>query len=97
MDSLESISNRRNMLMEIYTIDGKVALQSRKNRASLDYTKTKENPIIQKRVVTPSVFRFRKKSITTIVYLNIMKRKRMLELVSQSDLHLNQKDSPKTI
>jgi hypothetical protein len=75
------------MTMEIFTIDGIIALHYRKNKLLLTFLEIKGQSIIQEQGgISRSALRFRKKSITTIVYLNIRKRKRMLELVNKNNL-----------
>ena len=76
--------------MELFTIDGRFALYLQNNKSPFTFTEMEEKSLTQKAgSAFRSALRFRKKTLTTVVYLNIMKRKRMLELISRNNLPLN--------
>ena len=73
--------------MEVFIIDGRRAMDSRSNQEFLEGSENKEDK--PKKIKSKSVFRFRKKTFTTYVFLKLMKKKRMLKLISSTALHLN--------
>ncbi len=70
--------------MEVFTIDGRKVMQARKNEALLAYLGPEEKALTQEGIKQYSAFRFRKKTLSHVFYLNLMRRKRMLELISGS-------------
>jgi len=71
--------------MEIFTIDGRKSQQLKSNLEMLPYSELDAKQNFEKvRSKQNSVFRLRKKSLTTVVYLKIMNRRRMLELIGSN-------------
>ncbi len=64
--------------MEVFIIDGRKAMQARESIESLDYVESEGMPFESKQ---SSAFRFRRKTFSHVVLLNIMRRKRLLELI----------------
>ena len=76
--------------MEVFSIDGRQTFRSRENDLLLESSiDLKNEKIKSSKNRALSAFRFRKKSVVTVVYLNILKRKRMLELVDLNFSRLN--------
>jgi hypothetical protein len=68
--------------MEIFSIDGEKVMQTRKNQALLVYLGPNETVVTKGKLKDYSAFKFRRKTVLNKVFLNIMKRRRMIELMS---------------
>ncbi len=72
--------------MEIFTIDGTKVMLARKNRAMLAYLGPDERLLTRDKIRHYSAFRLRRKTMVNKIYLNMIRRKRMLELMSSGVL-----------
>lgn len=72
--------------MEIFTIDGIKVILARKNRAMLVYLGPEERLLTSDKIRYYSAFRLRRRTVANRIFLNVIRRKRMLELMSSGML-----------
>ncbi len=78
--------------MELFIIDGRKVSQARNNTCLLNVLRENKSDLYRyndNSRTSRAALKFRKKSIATIVYLKIMNRRRMLELLGLYTLSLN--------
>jgi hypothetical protein len=67
--------------MEVFINEGSKVMQGRTNRALLVYSKKQDEGFQIEKSRIHSALRFRKKTILNIVVLNLLRRRRIVELM----------------